>query len=100
MIMIENTAFFCGELILSQIGEPVLTSFMMDYKLPMKALPSPFLGQEGVTDNFTFDWRNTQDPAIYQGAMSTWIVGELLYKDKSCELDPDYFEFLEDVVFS
>jgi hypothetical protein len=100
MIMIENTAFFCGELILSQIGEPVLTSFMMDYKLPLNELPSPFLGQDEVTDNFTFDWRNTQDPGIYQGAMSTWIVGELLYQDKSCKLDPDYFEFLDDIVFS
>jgi len=32
--------------------------------------------------------------------MSTWIMGELLYKDHECELDADYFEFLEDAVFS
>jgi len=35
IIMVENTAFFCGELIMTQIGEPVLTDFMNNYKMPL-----------------------------------------------------------------
>ena len=42
--MIENTAYFCGELIMSKIGEAVLTDFMMNYKLPLVDMPSPFMG--------------------------------------------------------
>jgi hypothetical protein len=44
MIIIENTAFFCGELMMSNIGEPVLTTFLNDYKMPLRDMPSPFLG--------------------------------------------------------
>ena len=57
--MIENTAFFCGELIFSQIGEPVLTSFLLDYKFPLTQIRSPFKGQEGTVADFSLDWRPT-----------------------------------------
>ena len=35
IIIIENTAFFCGELMFSRIGEPVLTAFLNDYRMPL-----------------------------------------------------------------
>lgn len=66
--MIENTAFFCGELIMSKIGEPVLTAFLMDYKMPLRQIHSPFLGQDAVTD-FILDWIPTEDPIIHNGGM-------------------------------
>ena len=44
LIIIENTAFFCGELMMTNIGEPMLTGFMNDYRMPLKAMPTPFLG--------------------------------------------------------
>lgn len=64
IIMIENTAFFCGELIMSELGEPVLTSFFNDYKFPLSQMPTPFLGQEGTVADLTLDWRPTRDPDI------------------------------------
>ena len=33
MIVVENTAFICGELILSEMGEPILTEMLNDYKM-------------------------------------------------------------------
>lgn len=100
MIIIENTAFFCGELIMSQIGEPVLTTFLGDYKMPLNQMPSPFPGQEGTVADFTLDWRPTQDPVIIPGGMDSWNLGEILYKDYSCDLRPDPFEFMPSSVYS
>jgi hypothetical protein len=75
--MIENTAYICGELIFSHIGEPVLTSFFNDYKMPLRNMPSPFLGQEGVFADFQLDWRSTSDPVIKEGQLDMRIIGDI-----------------------
>jgi len=100
IIMIENTAFMCGELIMSQIGEPVLTSFLGNYRMPLNQMPSPFRGQEATVADFTLDWRPTQDPSIINGGMESYMTGEILYADYTCELAPDAFEFMPAAVYS
>ena len=65
--MIENTSYICGELIFSQIGEPLLTDFFNNYEMPLRRMPSPFLGQEDVEADFQFNWRSTVDPEIKDG---------------------------------
>lgn len=67
MVVIENTAFICGELILSEMGEPVLTQMFNDYKMPFAQMPTPFLGQGDVREDFVLDWRLTHDPMIESG---------------------------------
>lgn len=67
MIVVENTAFICGELILSEMGEPILTKMFNDYKMPFGKMPTPFLGQGDVRDDFMLDWRLTHDPVVEDG---------------------------------
>ena len=43
-IIIENTAYFCGPLMLNNIGEPILTTFLNNYRMPLPDMPTPFLG--------------------------------------------------------
>jgi len=57
---------------------PVLTTFLDDYKLPLRGLPSPFHGQNTVAD-FALDYRQTIDPYLGEGWMDTYFLGEILY---------------------
>jgi hypothetical protein len=98
--MVENTAYICGELIFSQIGEPVLTSFFNNYKMILRDMPSPFLGQEGTYADFQFDWRSTQDPVIKEGQIDMRIVGEVMYGYSACALEPANFDFMQAEVYS
>jgi hypothetical protein len=102
MIMIENTAYFCGELILSQIGEPVLTSFFNDYQMIFRQMPSPLLGQEASKGDFAFNWRLTSDPVIKEGQMDLRMIGDIMYHygGGPCSLEPDYFDFMEHSITS
>ena len=102
LIIIENTAFFCGELMFSQIGEPILTTFLNEYRLPLDQMPSPFLGQ-GVDRyaNFELDWRNTVSPVIKEGQMDMYFLGEITRPGESCgTLDPDQFDFMGTEIMS
>jgi hypothetical protein len=63
-------------------------------------MPSLFKGQEGTVADFNLDWRLTEDPNVLSGGMEARMVGEFLYGDYSCDLAPDDFEFLNDVVYS
>jgi hypothetical protein len=84
IIIVENTAYFCGELMFSNIGEPVLTTFLNDYRMPLKRMPTPFLGQGDKVSNFELDWRNTADPVITEGQMDIFFLGELTNEGQSC----------------
>ena len=44
MIMLQNSVLFIGDIVFTRLGEPVMTKFLNDYKLPMKHIPSPFYG--------------------------------------------------------
>jgi len=78
----------------SNIGEPILTTFLNDYRMPLHDMPTPFYGQGKVTDNFELDWRNTIDPVVKEGQLDMYFLGEITYGDESCgTLDPDQFDF-------
>jgi len=43
-LVIENTAFICGELILSEMGEPLVTKVFNNFRIGYPQIPTPFLG--------------------------------------------------------
>lgn len=96
-LVIENTAFICGELILSEMGEPLLSAVFNNYRMPFPQMPTPFLGQGNDTrGDFELDWRLTKDPVIADGQMDLFMLGEYYQKgDDGCgELEVDEFDFL------
>ena len=96
MIMVENTASFCGELIFSQIGEPVLTSFFNQYQYIARQVPSPLKGQELTLADFGFDWRLTNDPVIREGEMDLKMLGGFFYAyGAPCQIEHDAFDFMD-----
>lgn len=48
IIMVENAVYFggqvVGEAVFTNLAEPVLTSFLNGYRLPLPEMPSPFYG--------------------------------------------------------
>ena len=44
LVMIENSVYFIGDILFTNLGEPLLTSVMNDYKLPLNKIYSPFPG--------------------------------------------------------
>jgi hypothetical protein len=94
--MIENTVWMTGALIYTQLGEPVMTTFLNDYRLPLRRMESPFKGQYAVAD-FHLDYRNTQDPILNEGVMQAYFMGEVLYSTHKCKMEPNAFDFLDDM---
>lgn len=94
LVMVENSVFFVGDVVFTKLGEPVLTSFLNEYRLPLNGVHTPFRGQSGVAD-FTLDYRHTESPIISVGQMDSKFFGEILYKDHVCTLENEPFDFLE-----
>jgi hypothetical protein len=94
--MIENSSFFIGDILYSRFGEPVMTSFLNGFKLPLPDVPSPFTGQPSF-GSFNFDYRNTMDPIIYTDVrgLDFKFYGELEFHDHECTLVHEPFDFLE-----
>lgn len=44
LVIVENSVYFVGEYIFTNMAGPVLTTFLNDYKLPLPRMPSPFHG--------------------------------------------------------
>lgn len=44
LVIIENSVYFVGEYIFTNMAGPVLTNFLNDYQLPLNHIPSPFRG--------------------------------------------------------
>lgn len=44
LVMIENSSYFIGDILYTRFGEPVMTSFLNGYKLPLPNVPTPFFG--------------------------------------------------------
>jgi len=95
--MLENSVFFVGDVVFTKLGEPVLTSFLNEYRLPLRGVHTPFKGQTGVSD-FTLDYRHTESPIIKAGQMDSKFFGEILYKDHVCTLENEPFDFLDNDV--
>ena len=74
----------------SKLGEPILTTFLNDYRMSLDHMPSPFLGQGQRYANFELDWRNTIDPVVKEGQIDMYFLGEITEPGESCgELKPD-----------
>lgn len=95
MIMLQNSVLFIGDIVFTRLGEPVMTKFLNDYKLPLKGIPSPFYGQPATAD-FTLDFRNTMNPVVRNGIIDFKFFGEILYQGHICQLEAEPFDFLED----
>ena len=94
LIMLQNSVYFIGDIVFTRLGEPVMTKFLNEYKLPLKGIPSPFFGQPSNGD-FTLDYRFTENPKIGNGQIDFKFFGEILYGNHVCQLEAEPFDFLE-----
>jgi len=84
MVIIENSVYFVGQYIFTNMMGPILDTYLDHYKQTIH-LTSPFWGQD-THDAFRFDYRNLANPVIEQGYADFFIVGEILdSEDKGCE---------------
>ena len=95
LVIVENSVYFVGEYIFTNMAGPVLTTFLDDYQFPLNDLPSPFHGQN-TKASFTLDYRQTIDPYLGEGWMDSFFLGELMYNGEGCALEADYFDFMDD----
>ena len=93
IVIIENSVYFVGQYIFTNMMGPVMDSFLNHYMFPF-AFPSLVRGQNSW-DIFTLDFRNTQSPYIGDGWIDFFINGELLYGGEGCEIDADNLQFSE-----
>ena len=56
IIMIENSTWFVGDYIFSNMLGPIMDNFLNHYRWGPFTIPSPFEGQ-GTSDDFAFDFR-------------------------------------------
>lgn len=91
IVIIENSVYFVGQYIFTNMMGPVMDNFLNHYMLPF-AFPSMVRGQNSW-DLFTLDFRQTQSPYIGQGWIDFFINGELLYAGEGCELVNDNLQF-------
>lgn len=92
IVIIENTVYFVGPEIFSNMFEPIMTSFLDDYKL---TVPVEHLvwGQTG-SDSYQLDYRNVYPPYLYSGAMEFQIYGDTIFNGQGCgitEFEPISF---------
>lgn len=91
IVIIENSVYFVGQYIFTNMMGPVMDSFLNHYMFPF-AFPSMVRGQDSW-DLFTLDFRNTQSPYIGDGWIDFFISGELMYGGEGCTLEADNLEF-------
>ena len=77
IVIIENSVYFVGQYIFTNMMGPVMDNFLNHYEFPF-AFPSMVRGQN-TWDLFTFDFRNTQSPYIGDGWIDFFLSGELMY---------------------
>jgi hypothetical protein len=94
LVIIENSVYFVGEYIFTNMLGPVMDGFLNHYKFPF-AWPSMVRGQN-TWDFFNLDFRNVKSPIISEGQIDFFASGELLYKGEDCDIEPDNIDFIED----
>lgn len=92
LVIIENSVYFVGEYIFTNMLGPVMDGFLNHYQFPF-AWPSMVRGQN-TYDFFTLDFRNVKSPKITEGQVDFFLSGELLYKGEECSLEPDNLDFI------
>lgn len=93
IVIIENSVYFVGQYIFSNMMGPVLDTFLDHYRKAL-IIPSPLFGQN-TYDIFRFDYRNVMDPFVGDGFADFFFAGELLDKNYGgCEnMQPEPLEF-------
>jgi hypothetical protein len=91
IVIIENSVYFVGQYIFTNMMGPVMDSFLNHYMFPF-AFPSMIRGQN-TWDLFTLDFRNTQSPYIGDGWIDFFIHGQVLYAGQGCNIVADNLEF-------
>lgn len=94
IVVIENSTYFVGETIFSNMLGPVMDKYLNHYKYDF-SFPSLVRGQD-TFDYFQLDFRNVRDPALVENRADFFILGEILYNGNGCDLNPgNELPFLE-----
>lgn len=97
LVIIENSAYFVGDVVFSHMWAPVLTNVLNHYQWDVNDVRSPIPGQN-VTADFALDWRQTANPLIGDGYLDSWIVGDLMWAGNSyqqCNIQHEKFDFMD-----
>jgi hypothetical protein len=83
--MIENSIYFVGPFLLSDMAGPNLDKVLKGYQVPFK-IKSPIddgnHGHHKVYSRMQWDLRNTRSPVIDNGNIDLFMMGELKFMDK------------------
>jgi hypothetical protein len=98
IVIIENSVYFVGDYIFSEMMGPVVDKMLGHYKTGI-TLHSPFPGQTTAA-NYEFDFRNTMSPYIGEGYIDLFFLGEIIHPGHECNIEPDYMNFVNSETFS
>ena len=98
IVIIENSVYFVGDYIFSEMMGPVVDKMLGHYKTGI-TLHSPFPGQT-TSANYEFDFRNTMSPYIGEGYIDLFFLGEIIHPGHECTIEPDYMNFVNSETFS
>ena len=98
IVIIENSVYFVGDYIFSEMMGPVVDKMLGHYKTEI-TLPSPYPGQN-TEATFEFDFRNTKSPYIGDGYIDLFFLGEIIHPGHECTIEPDYMDFINSETFS
>lgn len=83
LVVIQNSVYFAGDYIFSDMFEPILTSALNEYRQPFRLI-NPFNGQT-LSDSFEIDWHPTQEPWFGHDYIDFHVLGQTIYNNQSCE---------------
>ena len=93
-VIIENTSYFLGKYIFSDLLGPIMDTYLNHYYREF-LLKSQVPGQL-TADFITLDYRHTRSPRIQEDFIEFDIVGDFLLRGESCEnFTPEKVNFME-----
>lgn len=100
--MIENSIYFVGPFLLSDMAGPNIDKLLHGYMVPWKIRSPLDNGKHNrrhkAYSNMEWDLRNVRSPVIANGNIDLFMMGELMHKDLNaldCQYNPEYMEFAE-----
>jgi hypothetical protein len=95
MVMIENSCWFLGDYMFSQMLGPVFDSYANHYTHDFK-IQNTLLGLNNKVDFLQFDFRNTKPPLIDKDTIEFFMFGDFIHEKNDCtDLNPSPISFLE-----
>jgi hypothetical protein len=102
-IMIENSIYWVGPFLLTDMAGPNIDRIMYGYQVPWK-IKTPIDVEHLKGDHKPYalmhwDLRNTRAPVVANGNIDLFLMGELKYMDvlETCKYDPEYMTFADPV---